>query len=229
MATSQNGLFLNQRKYVLDLLNDADMMDCKPTRTTLDSKLQLDMQSEAPTNLTDYEKLVGKLIYLTITRPDISYAVSIASQFMHAPTIAHLHVKRILCYLKGSFGRGILMKKNGNTAIMGYTNADWAGNSLDCKSTTGFCTFVGGNLVTRRSKKQSVIARSSAEAKYQAMASTFFTRGLNISRLIVITLEHKFNRSSLIQLKGEYWKKQEASKLGGPTAANQSSHIFCSM
>ncbi|CAN6676787.1 unnamed protein product [Malus baccata var. baccata] len=173
MATSQKGLFLNQRKYVLDLLKDADMVDCKPARTPLDSKLQLDMQSKAPTNLTDYQKLVGKLIYLTITRPDISYAVSIASQFMHAPTIAHLCVvKRKLRYLKGSFGRGILMKRNGNTTIMGYTDTDWAGNSLDRKSTTGFCTFVGGNLVTWRSKKQSVIARSSAEAEYRAMAST---------------------------------------------------------
>ncbi|XP_070672142.1 uncharacterized mitochondrial protein AtMg00810-like [Malus domestica] len=143
MATSQKGLFLNERKYILDLLKDADMVDCKPARTPLDSKLQLDMQSEALTNLIDYQKLVGKLIYLTITRPDISYAVSIASQFM-----------------------------NGNTTIMGYADANWAGNSLAHKSTTGFCTFVGGNLVTWRSKKQSVIARSSAEAEYRAMAST---------------------------------------------------------
>ncbi|XP_028960718.2 uncharacterized mitochondrial protein AtMg00810-like [Malus domestica] len=173
MATSSKGLFLNQRKYILDLLKDTDMVDCKPGRTPLDSKLQLDMQSEAPTHLTDYQKLVGKLIYLTIICPDISYVMSIASQFMHAPTIAHLRVvQRILHYLKGYFGRGILMKKNGNIAIMGYTNADWVGNSLDHKSTTGLCTFMGGNLVTWRSKKQSVIAQSSAEVEYRAMAST---------------------------------------------------------
>ncbi|CAN6704145.1 unnamed protein product [Malus baccata var. baccata] len=162
MATSSKGLFLNQRKYILDLLKDADMVDCKPGRTPFDSS-----------HPSDYEKLVGKPIYLTITCPDISYVVSIASQFMHAPTIAHLRVvQRILHYLKGYFGRGILMKKNGNIAIMGYTNADWVGNSLDRRSTTGFCTFMGGNLVTWRSKKQSVIAQSSAEAEYRAMAST---------------------------------------------------------
>lgn len=173
MATSHKGLFLNQQKYVLDLLQDADMVDCKPARTPLDSKLQLDVQSEPLMNLHYYQRLVGKLIYLTLTRPDISYAVSIVSQFMHAPTMAHLQiVKRILRYLKGSVGRGILMKNNGNTQVMGYTDSDWAGNALDHKSTTGYCTFVGGNLVTWKRKKQSVIARSSAEAEYRAMAST---------------------------------------------------------
>ncbi|XP_061999424.1 uncharacterized mitochondrial protein AtMg00810-like [Rosa rugosa] len=173
MATSHKGLFLNQRKYILDLLQDADMEDCKPARTPLDSELQLNVLSESFLDLTSYQRLVGKLIYLTITRLDISYAVSIVSQFMHAPTLAHLHiVKRILRYLKGSIGRGILMKNIGNTHIMGYTDADWAGNSLDRKSTTGFCTFLGGNLVTWKSKKQTVVARSSAEAEYRTMAST---------------------------------------------------------
>ena len=92
---------------------------------------------------------------------------------MHAPTIAHLQtVKCIIRYLKGSVGRGILMQNNGHTQVMGYTDADWVGNSSDRKSTTGFCTFVGGNLVTWKSKKQNVVARSSAEAEDRAMAST---------------------------------------------------------
>ncbi|XP_004292800.1 PREDICTED: uncharacterized mitochondrial protein AtMg00810-like [Fragaria vesca subsp. vesca] len=173
MATSHKGLFLNQRKYVFDLLKDTDMWDSKPASTPLDSKFQLDVSSELLLDISSYQRLVGKLIYLTITRPDITYAVSIVSQFMHAPTMAHVHiVKRLLRYLKGSVGRGILMKQNGNTDIMGYTDTDWAGNSLDRKSTTGFCTFVGGNLVSWRSKKQTVVSRSSAEAEYRAMAST---------------------------------------------------------
>ncbi|XP_004309959.1 PREDICTED: uncharacterized mitochondrial protein AtMg00810-like [Fragaria vesca subsp. vesca] len=175
MAASQKGLFLNQRKYVLDLLEEAKVIECKPARTLLDSKLQFDTKGESLESLSYYQRLVGKLIYLTITRPDISYAVSIVSQFMHAPTVGHLNiVKRILRYLKGFAGRGILLKKNGHTDIMGYADADWAGNALDRKSTTGFCIFVGGNLVTWRSKKQSVVARSSAEAEYRAMASSAF-------------------------------------------------------
>ncbi|XP_068328140.1 uncharacterized mitochondrial protein AtMg00810-like [Pyrus communis] len=172
LATSQQGLFLNQRKYIPDLLKESGLMDCKPVCTPLDNKLQLTTHSEALSNVTKYRRLVRKLIYLTITCFDISYAVSIVSQFMHAPTLVHMQImNRILRYLKGSVGRGLLMTKNDSTTAMGYTDAGWAENSLDRKLTTGFCTFVGGNLVTRRSKKQSVVTRSSAEAKYQAMAS----------------------------------------------------------
>ncbi|XP_068326019.1 uncharacterized mitochondrial protein AtMg00810-like [Pyrus communis] len=173
MASSHKGLFLNQQKYVMDLLNDANMSESKPATTPLDSKLKLKMGGTPLSNISAYQRLVGKLIYLTITRPDISYAVSIVSQFMHIPSVDHLNlVKRILRYLKGSVGRGILMTKNDHTHIMGYCDADWAGNAIDCKSTSGYCTFVGGNLVTWKSKKQTVIARSSAEAEYRAMAST---------------------------------------------------------
>ncbi|CAL2240436.1 unnamed protein product [Prunus armeniaca] len=149
MATSHKGLFLNQRKYVLDLLKEANMNNAKPAITPLDSKLKLSLEGTPLTNISYYQRLVGKLIYLTITRPDITYSVSIASQLMQSPTVKHLNlVKRILRYLKGSVGRDIIMKKNENTQIIGYCDADWAGNAIDRKSTTGYCTFVGGNLVT---------------------------------------------------------------------------------
>ncbi|XP_070679368.1 uncharacterized mitochondrial protein AtMg00810-like [Malus domestica] len=149
MAISSNGLFLNQRKYVVDILDEAHMLECKPTRTPLVSKLQLDAKGEPFSNPGFYQRMVGKLIYLTITRPDIAYSMSLVSQFMHSSTLVHWEiVKRILRYLKGSMGKGILMKKNGSTHIMPYIDDDWAGNALDRKSTTGFCTFVGGNLVT---------------------------------------------------------------------------------
>ncbi|CAN6704192.1 unnamed protein product [Malus baccata var. baccata] len=173
MAHSHKGFFLNQRKYVMNLLHKAKMIDCKPARTPLDSNLKLKTHNDLVPNLSYYQRMVGKLIYLTITHPDISYAISIVSQFMHFPSMDHLKiVHRVLRYLKGSIGRGILMRNNSHTRISGYTDADWAGNSLDRKSTTGFCTFVGGNQVTWKSKKQSVVARSSAEAEYRAMAST---------------------------------------------------------
>lgn len=115
--------------------------------------------------------MVGKLIYLTHTRPDIAFSVSVVSQFMHSPEEEHLEaVYRILRYLKRTPGKGLLFKKGGEIQVEAYTDADWAGSTIDRRSTSGMCTFVGGNLVTWRSKKQSVVSRSSAEAEYRAVA-----------------------------------------------------------
>ena len=92
MATSHKGLFLNQRRYVLDLLKDAKMIDAKPAPTPLDSKLKLNTTSEPLGSINYYQHLVERLIYLTITRPDITYAVSLVSQFTHTPTVFHLNL-----------------------------------------------------------------------------------------------------------------------------------------
>ncbi|CAL8163237.1 unnamed protein product [Prunus armeniaca] len=116
---------------------------------------RLDLEGEPLSDISYYQRLVGKLIYLTITRPDITYAVNLDSKIP-----------------QGLHWSGIIMKNNGHTQIMAYNDADWAWNAIDRKSTTCYCTFVGGNIVTWKSKKQNVIARSSAEAKYRAMAST---------------------------------------------------------
>lgn len=114
---------------------------------------------------------MGKLIYLAHTRPDLAYAVSVVSQFMHDPRVRHMEVvNRILQYLKATPGRGILFKRGGSLTMEAYTDADYAGSMTDRRSTTGYCTFLCGNLVTWRSKKQSVVARSSAEAEFRAMA-----------------------------------------------------------
>jgi hypothetical protein len=123
-------------------------------------------------DINHYQKLVRKLIYLTVTRPDLSFVVSQVSKFMHAPRTSHLDaINRILKYLKSCPGKGIWMKNNKTNAICGYSDVDWAG-SFDRKSTTDFCTFVSENLVTWKSKKQNVVARSSVEAEYRVMTST---------------------------------------------------------
>ena len=115
---------------------------------------KLDSKTGEPLkDIGQFQKIIGKLIYLTVTRPDIAFAVSSVSQFMHAPRTSHLEaVERILKYLKKSPGQGICMRKNNTNNDVGYSDADWAG-SYDRKSTTGYCTFVGGNLVTWKSKK----------------------------------------------------------------------------
>ena len=106
------------------------------------------------THRTRYQRLVGKLIYLSHTRLDIAYAVGVVSQFIHAPQVAHWEAAlRIVRYLKGTVGHGILFKNHGHLEIHGFTDADWAGNPNDRKSSARYFTFMGGNLVIWRSKK----------------------------------------------------------------------------
>jgi hypothetical protein len=106
-----------------------------------------------------YCHLVGKLNHLTITRTDISYAVSVVSQFLEAPRVLYWDaITRIIRYLKRQLGLGILYRPNGHLRLEGFTNANWAGSPLDRRSITGYCTFFGGNLVIWKSKKQITVA-----------------------------------------------------------------------
>ncbi|CAL9016998.1 unnamed protein product [Prunus brigantina] len=172
VARSKHGIFLSQRKYILDLLAETGMLDCKPIDTPSEQNHKLGLYpDQVPTDKERYQRLVGKLIYLSHTRPDIAYAVSVVSQFMHFPSEDHMGaVMRILRYLKVTPGKGLMFCNYGHTDVEGYTDADWAGSVTDRRSTSGYFTFVGGNLVTWRSKKQKVVSRSSAEAEYRGMA-----------------------------------------------------------
>jgi len=169
---SKQGNFICQKKYILDLLAESGMIDCKPADTPMMTNQKLYMEEGA--KLTDkgkYQRLVGKLIYLLHTRPDIAYAVGVVSQFMHQPQINHMEaVRRIVRYLKGTTSYGILFQPNKHLKIQAYTDADWAGDQQDRRSTSGYFTLVGGNLVTWRSKKQKVVALSSAEAEFRGIA-----------------------------------------------------------
>ncbi|KAG7559402.1 Ribonuclease H-like superfamily [Arabidopsis thaliana x Arabidopsis arenosa] len=174
VCRSKEGLFLSQRKYTLDLLSQVGKLGAKPAKTPLEDDYKANRKGELDNkpfeDVTQYRRLVGKLIYLTITRPDICFAVNVVSQHMQAPTLHHWNmVTRILKYLKGAPGQGIWMGCNKNTELVGYCDADYAGDTKDRRSTTGYCTFIGGNLVTWRSKKQKVVSLSSAEAEYRAM------------------------------------------------------------
>ncbi|XP_038874957.1 uncharacterized mitochondrial protein AtMg00810-like [Benincasa hispida] len=151
----------------MDLLKETGMTGCKlvDTPTEYNAKLS-NVNNGDPVNKERYQQLVGKLIYLSHTRLDISYVVNVVSQFMQAMTA----VERILQYLKGTSGKGLLFRKSGKCDIEAYTDSDWVESAIDRKSMSGYCTFVWGNLVTWRSKKQGVVARSSAEAEYRALS-----------------------------------------------------------
>ncbi|XP_021979989.1 secreted RxLR effector protein 161-like [Helianthus annuus] len=161
---SKRGIFICQRKYVLDLLVETVLLDCKPADTPMvvNHNLQMELNGELA-DKERYQRLVGKLIYLSHTRPDIAYAVGVVSQFMHQPQVAHMEAaQRILRYLKGTVGHGVLFKTNGHLNVELYTDADWAGDKGNRRSTLGYFSLVGGNLVTWRIKKQKVAALWSA-------------------------------------------------------------------
>ncbi|CAN1770862.1 Retrovirus-related Pol polyprotein from transposon TNT 1-94 [Linum perenne] len=172
VTRSNQGIVISQRKYVLDLLKDTKMTNCRPVDTPMEQNRKLSQSKDiALVDKGNYQRLVGRLIYLAHTRPDITFAVGVVSQHMHAPNEEHMEmVTRILRYLKGSPGKGIQFKRTTCRDITVYTDASWAGELTDRRSTSGYCSYVWGNLVTWRSKKQNVVARSSAEAEYRAIA-----------------------------------------------------------
>ncbi|KAM1268861.1 hypothetical protein ACFX13_001165 [Malus domestica] len=147
------------------------MLDCKPVDIPIEQNHCLGLfPDQVPTHKEQYQRPEGRLIYLSHTRPDIAYAVSVVSQFMHSPSEAHMDaVIRILRYLKMASDRGLVFSKNGQLNVEGYTDADWAGSITKQQSTSGYFTFMGGNLVTWRSKKQKVVARSSAKVEFRGM------------------------------------------------------------
>ena len=186
IARSRKGLSVSQRKYTLDLLKETGMMGCKPADTPMDYTTKLgSVEGNTPVDKGRYQRLVGKLIYLSHTRPDIGFAVSCVSQFMNCPTEEHMKaVYRILRYLKMTPGRGLFFKKGTRQDVEIFTDADWAGSTVDRRSTSGYCTYVWGNLVTWRSKKQSVVSRSSAEAEFRSM-SLGICEGMWLRRLLM--------------------------------------------
>ncbi|RVW54511.1 Retrovirus-related Pol polyprotein from transposon TNT 1-94 [Vitis vinifera] len=185
IARSKKGITVSQRKYILDLLNETGMLGCKPAETPMDTTVKLEeSDGSAPVDKGRYQRLVGKLIYLSHTRPDIGFSVSVVSQFMNNPTEKHMTVViRILRYLKMTPGKGLFFQRTTKKEIEIFSDADWAGSVTDRRSTSGYCSFVWGNLVTWRSKKQSVVARSSAEAEFRAMAQGI-CEGIWLNRLL---------------------------------------------
>jgi hypothetical protein len=171
VVRDSSGLFLSQRQFILDLLNRAGMLDCQPSRTPIDTSLKLSADGEPFSDATLYRSLTGALQYLTFTRPEISFAVQQACLYMHDPRIPHYnHVKRILRYLKGTLDHGLHINHSSPTTLIAYSDADWAGCPDTRRSTSGYCVFLGNNLISWSSKRQVTVSRSSAEAEYRAVA-----------------------------------------------------------
>ncbi|KAK8710039.1 hypothetical protein V6N13_145383 [Hibiscus sabdariffa] len=171
VARSKAGIVINQRKYVLDLLKDTGLLGCKPVDTPMDANISFNPTSTPCANKERFQNIVGKLLYLSHTRPDITFAVNVLSQHMHQPSVEHMQATlRVLKYLKGTPGHGLIFRKSLDRSVKLYTDSSWAGSLTHRRSTSGYCSFLWGNMVTWRSKKQAVISRSSAEAEFRALA-----------------------------------------------------------
>jgi hypothetical protein len=162
VGMTPDDLVLTQDKYTSDILARAGMQKCKPMKTHLaaDEELLLDVGN--PLSLEDatsYRRIVGALQYLMLTRPDISFLVNRVYQFLHVPTALHLSaVKRILRYLHGTSGLGIQIRKSNSLLLSAFSDADWAGNADDCRTTSGFAIFLGPNLITWSARKQVTVS-----------------------------------------------------------------------
>ncbi|KAF5466678.1 hypothetical protein F2P56_016584 [Juglans regia] len=174
VARSPSSIFLNQRKYALDILADSGLFGSRPVSFPMEQNLKLsDTDGDLLPDPGSYRRLVGRLTYLIITRPDIVFTVNILSQFMHAPRLPHMTaVTRILRYIKGTPGQGIFFSSSNDLHVRAYTDSDWASCPTTCCSTTGFFITLGSSPISWRTKKQTMVARSSTEAEYRSMAVT---------------------------------------------------------
>jgi hypothetical protein len=173
IARSDSGIFLNQRKYTLELLEDTGFLASKPASVPFDPTTKLSISDGQPLeDPSSYRRLIGRLIYLTNTRPDISFAVQHLSQFVSNPLLPHYQAAtQVLRYLKCFPAQGILFSASSEFKLHGFADSDWARCPDTRKSVTGYCVLLGSSLVCWKSKKQNTVSRSSTEAEYRALAS----------------------------------------------------------
>ncbi|GJS49571.1 putative ribonuclease H-like domain-containing protein [Tanacetum coccineum] len=168
-----DGIFISQDKYVADMLKKFDLASVKTAITPMETKMALTKDEEADdVDVHLYRSMIGSLMYLTASRPDIMFAVCVCSRFQVTPKTSHLNaVKRIFKYLKGKPNLGLWYPRESSFDLEAFSDSDYAGANLDRKSTTGGCQFLGSRLISWQCKKQTIVATSTTEAEYVAAAS----------------------------------------------------------
>ncbi|GJU08639.1 hypothetical protein Tco_1125069 [Tanacetum coccineum] len=193
-----DGIFISQDKYVADILKKFDFITIKTTSTPIESHKALLKDEEAEdVDVHLYRSMIGSLMYLTASRLDIMFSICACAMFQVTPKISHLHaVKRIFRYLKGQPKLGLWYHRDSPFDLEAFSDSDYAGASLDRKSTTGGCQFLRKRLISWQCKKQTIVANSTIEAEYVAAANC---RGQNLvfhSKTKHIERRHHFIRDS---------------------------------
>ena len=172
VVRTPQGIWMLQRQYVLDMLQKYGMTACKPIATPMEQNVKLRPDvGEVLEDPTMYRKIVGSLIYATLTRPYMCHDVGVLSQFMQVPWKSHLDAAhRVLRYAKSMLNYELFYAYGMDIEVFGYTDADWAGCSYDRRSTSGYVFSFGSGAVSWRSKKQPTVALSSTEAEYRGAA-----------------------------------------------------------
>ncbi|KAL3379683.1 hypothetical protein AABB24_000409 [Solanum stoloniferum] len=183
---STTGTLMHQRKYALELISEVGMSAAKPAGTPIDINVKLtsklydehvnknqDESNDPLVDQTMYQSLIGKLLYLNMTWPDISFSTQTLRQFLQQPKKSHLDAAlRVVRYLKRQPGQGLLLSSESNGLVTVFCDADWASCLLTRKFVTGYMIKIGQSLVSWKAKKQTTVSRSSAEAEYRNLAST---------------------------------------------------------
>ena len=170
---TQEGIFINQSKYCKELIKRFGMDSAKHMSTPMSTNCYLDKdESGQSIDIKQYRGMIGSLLYLSASRPDIMFSVCMCARFQSNPKQSHLSaVKRIMRYLLGTINLGLWYPKNSTCNLIGYSDSDFAGSKTDRKSTSGTCQFIGSALVSWHSKKQNSVALSTAEAEYISAGS----------------------------------------------------------
>lgn len=173
VARGPLGMYLTQRKYALDIITEAGLLAGKPVLTPMEQNHKL-LADKGPlyADPVRFRRLVGRLVYLTITRPELSYAIHVLSQVMHEPREAHWDaVVRVIRYLKGCPGQGIMLSACCDLKVRAFCDSDWAACPMTRRSLSAYVVMLSQSPITWRTKKQDTVSHFSAEAEYRAMAA----------------------------------------------------------
>ncbi|GAA0170203.1 transmembrane signal receptor [Lithospermum erythrorhizon] len=169
-----DSIFISQANYAKNMVKKFGIEIFKAKRTPFATHVKVTKDEDGKVvDVSLYRSMIGSLLYLTTSRPDIAHSIGVCARYQTNPKESHLNlVKGILKYVQGTYNHGLLYTFDTNTSLVGYCDANWAANTEDRKSTSGGCFFLGNNLVSWFGKKQNYVSLSTAETEYIAVGSS---------------------------------------------------------